>query len=777
MPGFDKSISLIIEQVSATKKTSELDNLNYKPLFFRLENENDTQDFQKSLSDAIFVSDEIYDQLRELIKIRNPERSLTDENYKELISNYLGDRDLTTYGVWIYYPWNRRMVHTLDEHEFIEVRTSRNQYKITLEERDLLAQKKVGVIGLSVGQSVSVTMAMERSCGELRLADFDVLELTNYNRIRTGLHNLGLKKVVTVAREIAEIDPYLKTVCFLDGAHEENIDSFLTDNGKLDLLIDECDSIDVKILCRQKAKALQIPVVMEASDRGTVDVERFDLEPDRSILHGYVDHLDISKLKGLRTNEEKVPYILPIAGVETLSKRMKASMFEVGQTITTWPQLASAVTLGGGIVTDVCRRIFLDEYHESGRYFIDMDDLIGDKKKKVAPPEFNPHPLTPELILELIAQYSSNLQPGLELKEEEVNKLVGSAILAPSGGNAQPWKWHWKAGALYLFRDSAFETRLVDYNSTASYISLGAASENLVLQAHESGYEVVISKFPLGEQGLLIAVFTFHEKEVVTEGVEAHIVDDLVHAIPLRGANRMLRNSGAVPDSALAALQATAQTIPGAKLSLITEPAPLKAIADIIGKADKMRIMHEGGHQDFMEEMVWTEEEARQRGRGIEIDSLDLTASERAGIKMATDWEAIAYLNKWNKGTTLERASRKSANAASAIGLITVDGYNMPHFYNGGRAVERVWLQAADMGIAFQPLSISTFLFNRLLHEGEQSFSPNTVKELYKIREEFVDLFHLSGDKAEILLFRLFVTDVKAKPSFRAPVSQVLSFS
>src|SRR5690606_30130690 len=140
---------------------------------------------------------------------------------------------------------------------------------------------------------------------------------------------------------------------------------------KLDLLIDECDSVDIKILCRIKAKEARVPVLMEASDRGTVDVERFDLEPERPILHGKVDHLDLSKLKDLTSYEDKVPYILPIAGTDTLSTRMKASMLEIGRTITIWPQLVSAVALGGGVTADVARRIFLDEYHESGRYFID----------------------------------------------------------------------------------------------------------------------------------------------------------------------------------------------------------------------------------------------------------------------------------------------------------------------------------------------------------------------------------------------------------------------
>ncbi|MGB1031398.1 MAG: ThiF family adenylyltransferase, partial [Flavobacteriales bacterium] len=112
------------------------------------------------------------------------------------------------YGVWVYYPWLRKLVHLLDEKEFVECRTNRNKYKITAEEQEVLSKKVVGVVGLSVGQSVSLTMAMERSFGELRIADFDDLELTNLNRIRTGVHNLGLPKTTIVAREIAEIDPF-----------------------------------------------------------------------------------------------------------------------------------------------------------------------------------------------------------------------------------------------------------------------------------------------------------------------------------------------------------------------------------------------------------------------------------------------------------------------------------------------------------------------------------------------------------------------------------------
>lgn len=351
------------------------------PLFFRLSNDDDQKKLNQLLDEVadMEVFDEILGQVEELIKLQNPKISFSKNELTEAAIKHVAKTPYEEYGVWVYYPWLRQLVHILDEKEFVTVRTSRNQYKITPQEATLLSTKKIGIIGLSVGQSIALTIAMERTCGELRIADFDILELSNLNRMRTSITNIGIEKTIAVAREIAEIDPFLKVICFHEGITEDNIDDFITKGGKLDVLVDECDGLYVKILSRQKAKKYGIPVVMDTSDRGMIDVERFDLEPDRAIFHGLVDHLDISKVKEAKTNEQKIPYALSIVGIETISTRLKASMAEIGKTITTWPQLASSVMLGGGLGADVCRRILLDEYHDSGRYFVDIEELICDK--------------------------------------------------------------------------------------------------------------------------------------------------------------------------------------------------------------------------------------------------------------------------------------------------------------------------------------------------------------------------------------------------------------
>jgi molybdopterin/thiamine biosynthesis adenylyltransferase len=358
-------------------KQQELEPDNYTPVFYRLGNQKEYDALLQLLSDKphVRVFDEIHSQLGELMKIRNPTKRLTTEESEQQVNEFLGNTTFVTVGVWVYYPWANRVVHILDEKEFVELRTSRNKQKITDEEAALLGTKKIGVIGLSVGQSIALTLAMERICGELRLADFDALELSNMNRIRTSLHNLSQSKVVIAAREIAELDPFLKVICFTQGATEDNLHDFMTRGGNLDILVEECDGIDIKIISRMKAKALNIPVVMEMNDRGMLDIERFDLEPELPLLHGLIPDIDLNTLKNL-TNEEKVPILGPMVGMRDMSPKMKHSLSEIGKSITTWPQLASSVVLGGALVADTCRRIILDQLRSSGRYYVDFEQLI-----------------------------------------------------------------------------------------------------------------------------------------------------------------------------------------------------------------------------------------------------------------------------------------------------------------------------------------------------------------------------------------------------------------
>ncbi len=335
--------------------------------------DTDVQKRIKDNSEGSFIFDTIEMQLVEWAKQANPTQKLEYNQYLHLAKQHFGIKNINQFGNWAYYPWRNSWVHLLPEAEFIAVRTNRNQLKITKEEQDTLSKKSVGVIGLSVGHAIALTMVLERICGTIHLADFDTLDLSNINRLRTPVHNIGLPKVFIAAREIAEIDPYINVEIWDEGITAINADTFV---NQLDILVEVCDSMDIKILARKVARQNRIPVVMDTNDKGMIDIERFDLEPNRPIFHGLVDETQLLDIHNLSATT-KMEILKQIVSFENTSSRLKDSMTEIGKSIVTWPQLASSVELGAGVTCDVVRRILLKELNTSGRFYIDLEHLIS----------------------------------------------------------------------------------------------------------------------------------------------------------------------------------------------------------------------------------------------------------------------------------------------------------------------------------------------------------------------------------------------------------------
>ncbi|MHB1276977.1 MAG: Rv1355c family protein [Bacteroidia bacterium] len=716
---------------------------------------------------SVQVHDTIFAQVGEMLKSRYPKKKLKDASLNTAINDFFENIVPSEYGMWVYYPWSRRLVHILSEEDFIATRISPNNPKITKEEQALLRKKKVGVVGLSVGQSISLVLTMERICGEIRIADFDELELPNLNRIRTGLHNMGLKKTVVVAREILEIDPYFKIRCFTEGLIRENMDAFFNGDGDLDLVVDECDSIDIKILLRKKARSMKIPVVMDMSDRGTIDVERFDLEPERPILHGWIDHLDLTRLNNL-TNEEKVPYMLPIFGMDTISKRLKASMVEIGETIHTWPQLATSVAMGGALAADTVRRIFLDQFHESGRYFIDLDQLIQDKNESgyhFEPEKFSfPALKTESLIHE--AQHALN-DLGWEtggLKEEDLDPLITLTSMAPSAGNNQPWKWVSLKGHLFLFHEKSRTYSWTDYDDSLAYLSLGACSESLKLAAERMGYAVEIH--PIGKNQL-VAAFKIKSEPGKKAG-------ELAMGLEMRCTNRKKADYVPVPESLIHAIQQHVAELPGMEAHIFSDKSSLQTWANVVGQTEKIRSLIAQAHYEFFhDEVRWTEKEALETRDGLDVGTMELTPVQEAGLHVSSDPEVLELIRQWKVGDGFAQGGIDAVNASSALCLITCDpGIPESSLVLGG-AVLRAWITANLQGWSVHPVSAPLFFFNRV-EKMNNGLDPEIMKEIRSLKAEIDKITTILRSRRGVFLFRLSWCEPPSKRSLRLHNKNIL---
>lgn len=766
--GFSPLLSQLLEQTSLNQNI-------YKPVFFRLDNKAQQNEFEQLLvnNPNIQVYNHILSQVEELIRCKTPTIVfLPQSEIQNAIKNHLADKNETNYGVWVYYPWAQKLVHILDEQEFAIVRTNRNKHKITAAEQAKLATKKIGVMGLSVGQSVSLTLAMERGFGELRIADFDTLDLSNINRIRTGIFNLKIKKTVVVAREIAEIDPYLNVVLFDEGITEENLDTFLTGNGKLDLLIDECDSFDIKINARNKAKALGIPVLMEGSDRGTIDIERFDLEPERPVLHGMVAHLDMSKYKDLKTMDERIPYITAVTGVETLSPRMKASAIEIMASISTWPQLASAVTYGGGITADLSRKILLGNLSVSGRFFIDMDELISDPEKpKNNAPQIEIAPLeTAELDSFIKINNLAFDKVNYQLPTEILNAIIVAASKAPSGGNNQPWRFHYKNNILHLFLEQSAAQAYLDPLYTSSYSSLGAAIENIVLVAAENKVKASYTLTPQFAPKH-IAWFSFTPDYNASE-----IELNLAKQIPNRHTNRKTTPKQDLPQTDQDKLSNLVTEVNGAKITWLKDSDKIKALANIATSTDLQRMFITEAHEDFINrEMRWNPEDAIRQEDGIGIHTLDLGHNDQVGIRLLKDRKAVNFLQDIDGGSAFKRLTSQQFIASSAIGLITMPKGNISSFIEGGIAAERLWLGATDLNWQIHPVNVPLIFFYKNTIEYHPSILPENKTLLTQQEITFKQIFEMSEEDEAIFMFRIFKASPSPERTLRKTTAKIFS--
>ncbi len=752
----------------------------YLPQFFNLENTSQKDELKKLLQTipSIAVVDQIEAQLYELIKLRNPHKKLLPEEYQELLGQYMDGRSLETVGVWVYYPWLNRVVHLLEEKEFVEVRTNRNHYKITPQEEQELFEKKIGIIGLSVGKAIATTIALERICGEIVLADFDEIELSNLNRIRTSVLNLGIKKTIVVAREIAEIDPYIKVTCLHQGVIEKNIEDFFLKGKKMNLCIEVCDGLYAKVFVRQKAKQFGVPVVMNSSDRGTTDIERYDLHPELPILHGLIDHLDVSLLKNAKTNEEKVPYLLPMLGIDTCSDRLKASMIEIEETITTWPQLASGVVLGGSLCTDVCRRILLGKFQASGRYIVDLEKIIGDDVKSVVK--------TKEKSINYSKTKASKLEDYLEeidrfnslfpenkssrlLNNEDIDVLVEAASLAPSGGNIQPWKWIFKDGLLFLFNDVYRKNSILNYKNYANFLTFGLATENLIHQAEALDIGVDYQKFPLGKEANLINVFSFSNKQ-------KSLKSNLAKYIPLRSTNRRIFKAEKLSELQLEILENSVKETEGAQLKVFDRVQEQEQIKSVLCELDRLFYTNKAGHNHFMNELRWDEGENQFTRDGLDLETIDLTPTEKVGLIVSKKWDVVQYSERWKLGGAFGKAMGKVITNASALAMLTMPKDDEFNYFEGGRAMERLWLTATKLNIGIQPISINTFIFPRVEDGCFEGLSPIS-SSLEKLSQSFFNIDGLNdAGRQNIFFFRLVSDANPAKRSLRRGVEDVLIY-
>jgi tRNA threonylcarbamoyladenosine dehydratase len=329
---------------------------------------------ESELPEGIRIVNAFDSALEELFTVKNPSFKKQHQEYAARLREFLAATRVDP--VWVLYPADAVAVKTVPEDVYLALRTARNRNVIAPDQQEKYRTAFVGIAGLSVGSAALNALVISGGPKRVKIADFDAVEITNLNRIRARLTDAGANKIHVAARETYYLDPFAELDLYDSGLNQENVSRFLLE-PRLDIFVEEMDSIDLKIMSRILCRENRIPVIM-ATDNGDdviLDIERFDQEPEREIFHGLIGHMEPEQVRNL-DYRQWLELATKIVGPEHLTESMQDSLMQIGKTIPSVPQLGTTAAVAGAAIALAVRRIACEEPMPSGRYAISMESVL-----------------------------------------------------------------------------------------------------------------------------------------------------------------------------------------------------------------------------------------------------------------------------------------------------------------------------------------------------------------------------------------------------------------
>ncbi|EHY79109.1 molybdopterin biosynthesis protein MoeB [Stutzerimonas stutzeri ATCC 14405 = CCUG 16156] len=159
-----------------------------------------------------------------------------------------------------------------------------------------LKQSRVLIVGLGgLGSPVALYLAAA-GVGELHLADFDTLDLTNLQRqIAHDTPSLGLHKVDSVMARLGALNPHVQVVPYRSGLDADSLDAAVE---RVDLVLDCTDNFGIREAVNAACVKAKKPLVSGAAIRleGQLSVfdSRVETSPCYHCLYGHGSEAELT---------------------------------------------------------------------------------------------------------------------------------------------------------------------------------------------------------------------------------------------------------------------------------------------------------------------------------------------------------------------------------------------------------------------------------------------------------------------------------------------------
>lgn len=312
-----------------------------------------------------------------------------------------------------------------------------------------------------------------------------------------------------------------------------------------------------------------------------------------------------------------------------------------------------------------------------------------------------------------------------------LKEIVRYATLAPSGHNTQCWQFRVGNRSIEILPDLSRRTPVVDPDDHHLYVSLGCATENLVLAASALGFST----------GLAFDAGAGATQAVLAPSRE--IISPLFMAIPLRQCTRSDYDGQPLTTEELRLLEA-AGTGNGVRVVLLTEREAREKALDYVVQGNLLQI----GNPAFVRELEhwirFSDSEAIRTADGL--------SARVTGNPPAPRWMGTLLFRTFFRAKPETDKSVRQIRSSAGIAVFVSAVDDKAHWVEAGRCYQRFALQATTLGI-------------------RNAFVNQPVEES-GLRPEFAKAFGLGTGRPDLIV--RFGRGKEMPRSLRRPVDAVL---
>ncbi len=329
--------------------------------------------------------------------------------------------------------------------------------------------------------------------------------------------------------------------------------------------------------------------------------------------------------------------------------------------------------------------------------------------------------------------------------------MLEAGLQAPSGENAQPWRFRVSDGVILLFNHEESDQSLYNFNGYGSLVCEGACIENMVIAGEALGKVVSVKLFPDNANKNLIAELKVQEGMSVTENAKV-----LAKHIATRTTNRKQYSKTPLETDAGRALEIAAGSFAERNVHFkrITSRKDIMSLAPFASTNEKIMLGNQELHHFFFSHLTWSEEEDAEKKVGFFIKTLELPPPIQGLFRIFAKWSVMKILKMVGFTSLVGKGNAQTYASSSEMGLLTVSSMNREQFVNAGRAFQRIWLTAESNGLSVQPLTGTIFMnfFAENVSEGHFSTAERALlqKQMSVIRK-----FAQSSTNIPVVLYRV----------------------